>query len=162
MRTARRGVSQITATLMLIIITVTMGAIVYTWASNVFNGVDSEFNVIDGQGAYISQNVVLVHANWYPNGTDMIYLTNNGAGPATITNIEVENESAGAQIAVAFTTLPITIQASTGASVSFFMPAHDNTVYYVTAVTSIDAVFQGVFQKPCPLSTSGVYECGGS
>jgi hypothetical protein len=158
MRTHRRGVSEVTAILLLIIITVFLGAVVYAWAAEVFSGADSIFSQVYGTGVDISQNVVLNHVAWYTNGTDSLYLTNNGAGPAIITNIEVENESTNALVPTTFS-LPITILPGASASTSFFMPAHDNSVYFVTVVTTIGGTFTATFQRPCPLSASGVYEC---
>jgi len=115
LRIKRRGVSTIIAELLLIVITVAIGTLVYSFASTAFGGFGAGFsNLVQEAGNQLAENVVVEQVYFINviNGTlpetgnacpitftcGDLYLRNVGANTVTVNNIYVTNITLNAPI----------------------------------------------------------------
>jgi len=89
LRVKRRGVSAIIAELLLIVITVSIGTLVYTFASSAFGGFGAGFsNLVQGAGNQLAENVVIEQIYFInSNGTSGCPLATNSCGDLFIRNV---------------------------------------------------------------------------
>jgi flagellin-like protein len=93
LRVKRRGVSSIIAELLLIVITVSIGTLVYGFASTAFGGFGAGFsNLVQGAGSQLAENVVIeqvyfitaTNSTSCPVACGDLFLRNVGANTVTI------------------------------------------------------------------------------
>ncbi len=110
MRMKKRGVSSIIAELLLIVITVAIGTLVYSFASTAFGGFGAGFsNLVQGAGNQLAENVVVEQVYFFNNytspclppaipsricATGDLFVRNTGQNTAVISEIFVTNVTA--------------------------------------------------------------------
>lgn len=108
--TKRRAVSPVIAELLLIVITVAIGTLVYSFASTAFGGFGAGFsNLVQNAGGQLTENVVVEQVSFLHNSTGNagtcpvatecsgdIFIGNSGSNTAVITAVFVTNVSANA------------------------------------------------------------------
>ena len=118
MRMKKRAVSTIIAELLLIVITVSIGTLVYSFASTAFGGFGAGFsNLVQDQGNKLSENLVVEQVYFFTNSTSCrssvtecsgdLFVRNTGANTLTISEIFVTNVTANTPVH-ACTTSPCT------------------------------------------------------
>jgi flagellin-like protein len=106
-RRKRRAVSPVIAELLLIVITVALGTLVYSFASTAFGGFGSGFsNLVQSAGAQLSEKIVVEQAYFYNTVTNntncepgpaidhcggVLYVRNVGASPVQLVDIFLGN-----------------------------------------------------------------------
>jgi flagellin-like protein len=110
--TKRRAVSPVIAELLLIVITVAIGTLVYSFASTAFGGFGAGFsNLVQNAGGQLTENVVVEQVTFLHNSTGNagtcpiatecsgdIFIGNSGSNTAVITAVFVTNVSANAPV----------------------------------------------------------------
>ncbi|MGD0638307.1 MAG: archaellin/type IV pilin N-terminal domain-containing protein [Nitrososphaerales archaeon] len=103
--TKRRAVSPVIAELLLIVITVAIGTLVYSFASTAFGGFGAGFsNLVQNAGGQLTENVVIEQVTFLHNSTGNagtcpvatecsgdIFIGNSGSNTAVITGVFVTN-----------------------------------------------------------------------
>jgi flagellin-like protein len=106
LRIKRRGVSPIIAELLLIVITVAIGTLVYSFASSAFGGFGAGFsNLVQEAGNQLAENVVVEQVYFVnaanvtcPNQCGDLYIRNTGSNTAMIDTIYMTNVTASSAI----------------------------------------------------------------
>ena len=110
--TKRRAVSPVIAELLLIVITVAIGTLVYSFASTAFGGFGAGFsNLVQNAGGQLTENVVVEQVSFLHNSTGNagtcpvatecsgdIFIGNSGSNTAVITAVFVTNVSANSPV----------------------------------------------------------------
>jgi len=109
MKMQRRGVSAIIAELLLIVITVSIGTLVYTFASTAFGGFGAGFsNLVQDEGNKLSETLVVEQVYFFANSTSCpvgvtlcsgdLFVRNTGANTLMIAEIFVTNVTSNAPV----------------------------------------------------------------
>lgn len=106
-------VSPVIVELLLIVITVAIGTLVYSFASTAFGGFGAGFsNLVQNAGSQLTENVVVEQVYFLHNDTGIadscgiplecagdIFIGNSGSNTATINDVFVTNVNSGAPLA---------------------------------------------------------------
>ena len=120
-RRNRRAVSPVIAELLLIVITVALGTLVYSFASTAFGGFGSGFsNLVQNAGQQLSENIVVEQAYFYNSVANnsgcssadagpthcggVLFVRNTGSAPVLIDDIFIGNVTSSASEPI--TTVP--------------------------------------------------------
>lgn len=109
MRMKKRGVSTIIAELLLIVITVSIGTLVYSFASTAFGGFGAGFsNLVQNEGNSLSENLVVEQVYFFTNSTACptgvticsgdLFVRNTGSNTLTISEVFVTNVTANTPV----------------------------------------------------------------
>ena len=102
-RRERRAVSPVIAELLLIVITVAIGTLVYSFASTAFGGFGAGFsNLVFDAGSQLTENVVVEQVFYFHSGgtcagecSGTMFIGNSGSNTAVINVVYVEDVSNG-------------------------------------------------------------------
>ncbi len=141
----KRGISEIVATLLMLVIAVGIGVTVLGFATNGFDTYGNSFqNLFSSSSNQITENVVIEEAILTSTGVAStsgvtLYILNAGTSASTISALYVQNLTVNSFVG-SFTSspLPVTISAGTIQSVKIlgFIPDHGCT-YGLTLATSL-------------------------
>lgn len=141
----KSAISEIVATLLMIVIAVGIGVTVFGFATNGFNLYGSSFqSLFSNSSSQIAEDVVIEQVAFINTGSAStsgvtIYVLNAGGNPSTISALYVQNVTTSTFVAQ-FTgsPLPVTINSGIIQTVKIlgFLPDHGN-VYGFTLATSI-------------------------
>lgn len=135
----RRGVSEIFSTLLLVAIVVTLGVLVFTFASGTLSSLTGGFtNLMSGQSNAVAEHFVVEQVTFSFTGTTgaSVYVRNVGTISSTLVSVYVVDQSTNTfvtQVAIS-TTLNANSVVDIPYTTVTFTPAHGNT--YSFTVTS--------------------------
>ena len=135
----RRGVSEIVSTLLLVAIVVSLGVLVFTFASGGLNSLTGSFSgLISSQGNAVAEHLVVEQVIFSFSGTTgaSVYVRNVGTVASTLVSVYIVDQSTSTfvtQVAIDTALNSGTVVAIPASTLSF-SPAHGNT--YSFTVTS--------------------------
>lgn len=145
-RRSRGAISEIVATLIMILVVVSIGATIFAFATNGFGALGNSFaNLSSNSSNQISENVVVEQVAFTNTGLSStsgltLYLMNAGINPSTIAAVYVQNVTANAFVKQfkSGTNLPGIINSGSvqAVEVTGLIPDH-GTVYAITIATSL-------------------------
>ena len=148
------------AELLLIVMTVAIGTLVYSFASTAFGGFGSGFsNLVVGAGQQLSENLAIEQVFFYNNVNNnsanvnpivgcapysapgghcggILYVRNVGINPITITNIYLVNVTSTGDQAITTVSAAVTCSSSTLAASTVCFAISDSTHLYQSAFNS--------------------------
>ena len=145
----RRGVSEVVSTLLLVAVVVTLGVLVFTFASGGLSSLTGSFTrLITNQGNAVNEHFVVTQATFCTSTTQAgcsgttgasVYVRNVGTISSTLVSVYIVDQSTGTFVKqVALTTAQGTLNAGTvldiANTVLTFTPSHGQT--YSFTVTS--------------------------
>lgn len=150
MRTLKRAhrkkgaISEIVATLLMLIIVVSLGATVFAFATNGFGAFGNSFSsLFSNSSSQVQENVVIQQVAFTNTGTPStsgitLYVLNAGTNPATIEAVYVQNATSNTFVNQ-FTSSPLPVSINSQVvqhiTITGFVPDHGRT-YTLTIATS--------------------------
>lgn len=145
-RTHRKkgAISEIVATLLMLIIVISLGATVFAFATNGFSAFGSSFSSLFlNSSNQVQENVVIQQVAFTNTGTPStsgvtLYVLDAGTNPTTIEAVYVQNATANTFVSQ-FTNSPLPVSINSGVVqyiiITGFVPDHGRT-YTLTIATS--------------------------